>query len=608
MEHCIFKDPKTNRIYKVSIIAFDRTKGVIAYRRSLDDLPPDENDDKPWKVEGVNGIAEAVAKYHAEHGDSRYPTTTEQTIKWPSSEQEMLLIQQGDPNLSQIMEQLNEAIDKGEEELHVTETKCYYFHNTTEGRGALRVTDSRNEDKKVNSKIVLPTGLRNQLIGFYHDEAGHPGRDRTILTIQQMYWWKGLREDVETYIASCNYCQLQKPNNHATKAPLQQSPTPTFPFEIVHIDLTGDKLPKTRRGNKLILVLKCSLTRYVEIVPIKDKSELTVARVMVERIYCRHGAPKVVISDRGSEFINKTMKQVCVLLNIGRITTTAYHPQANGLVEQHNGTVKNMLAAYCNRYQDDWDIYLPHVAYAYNTTISSATGYTPFCMLYGREARQLCNEWIEEYMTTVKTPVKYVYDLANALQLGWMLAGLKRTPTVEGWNKINRTRQKFKEYEIGAQFYLRNTPTHMATTTSLEELPKDLRTDDKHIITSGLQARWTGPYTITKKFSPVLYECVIMGKPMIVHHLHMKPSVMHRILNKEDMKRMANKLPMKERKRALTTITKMDAILDRDHSAKTPVEASKTRNPDFEDEDEEDGHEEQEEDNEEEKEEAEEEE
>jgi hypothetical protein len=47
LEHCIFKDPKTNRIYNVSIIAFDRAKGVIAYRRSLDDLPPDENDDKP---------------------------------------------------------------------------------------------------------------------------------------------------------------------------------------------------------------------------------------------------------------------------------------------------------------------------------------------------------------------------------------------------------------------------------------------------------------------------------------------------------------------------------------------------------------------------------
>jgi hypothetical protein len=478
-------------------------------------------------------------------------------VPWPESEKDMLELQRNDPNLQPIIAQLES--DPALEFFLATETKAFYLRKLgTAEFGALRIMNGRDPTPRPKDRIVLPYSLRDQLIAFYHDEIGHPGRERTTLTIQQMYWWSGLRTDVESYIGSCQYCQKHKPNNHTAKIPIQEYPSPTFPFEICNMDLTGADFPKTKRGNKLILVLKDALTRYVEIVPVKAKNELVIAKELVEKIYCRHGAPAILISDNGTEFINELMKQICVLLNIGRISTTPYHPQANGLVEQHNATLKSMLAVYVNRFQDDWDLYLPHVAYAYNTTISTATGFTPFCMLYGREARQLCNQWIEKYQQDEGDKQEYVVKLAEALQLGWDLAGAKKGPTVARWNTVAKARLPFKEFEIGSRFFLRTVPTYLATTTQKTTLGEE---EQLPVISKKLQAKWTGPHKVTKKFSPVLYETVINNVPRVVHALHMKPDPIAEPLR--------GNIPL-----ARSTITQLPRILDREHiSAVVPVQA-----------------------------------
>jgi hypothetical protein len=151
-------------------------------------------------------------------------------------------------------------------------------------------------------------------------------------------------------------------------------------------------------------------------------------------------------------------------------------------------------------------------------------------MMFGREARQLCNEWVDSFMKTSAEKEKdtkfnipdYVRKTAEALQLGWDLTGSKRSVTVETWNRKHRARLAFKEYQIGARFFLRYIPTPTAKTTAKTTLT-DLDDTEKHKTAADFQARWTGPYKVTKKFSPVLYETIINGTPRRVHALHMKP-------------------------------------------------------------------------------------
>ena len=68
-----------------------------------------------------------------------------------------------------------------------------------------------------------------------------------------------------------------------------------------------------------------------------------------------------------------------------------------GLVGNHNRTLKAMLAQYVDAYQSDRDQYLSMCAYKYNTTVNAQTGYTPLFIMFGRESRQVPEEWIENF-------------------------------------------------------------------------------------------------------------------------------------------------------------------------------------------------------------------
>ena len=90
-----------------------------------------------------------------------------------------------------------------------------------------------------------------------------------------------------------------------------------------------------------------------------------------------------------------------------------------------------------------------------------------FLRIYGREARQLCNEWIDHYVKTTPDKEEYVIQLANALQIGWDPAGLRKPDEVAELNKTSRPKLPFKEYQVGQRFYLRSVPAATATADSL---------------------------------------------------------------------------------------------------------------------------------------------
>ena len=87
-------------------------------------------------------------------------------------------------------------------------------------------------------------------------------------------------------------------------------PVPVKPevWSLVGMDLIGP-LKKTKKGNQYILTMTCYFSKYVEALPLPDKSSQSVAQAIFT-VYCRHGAPQTIITDQGREFIN----QVCILV------------------------------------------------------------------------------------------------------------------------------------------------------------------------------------------------------------------------------------------------------------------------------------------------------
>ena len=231
-------------------------------------------------------------------------------------------------------------------------------------------------------KPVIPLELKYQIIKSYHDAPydGHLGLNTTISKIRNRYYWPNIPHTVTKYIRECDSCQRNKGNKISSKT---LSIPVTGPFHQLCIDAVGP-LPITRSGNKFLIVCIDRFTGWPEAFALPSIDSPTVAQTIVREIIFRFGCPKTLLSDRGTNFISLLMKEICKLLGIQKINTSAYHPQTNGLVERFNKSLIEGLRHFTNDKQNNWDEYLSAVLFAYRTAPNDTRRFSPFELMFGR--------------------------------------------------------------------------------------------------------------------------------------------------------------------------------------------------------------------------------
>lgn len=232
---------------------------------------------------------------------------------------------------------------------------------------------------------VVPHPLRRRILEEYHDAAtaGHLGFAKTYERIRSRYFWPGLSTTVAKYVSSCTSCQHRKRATTPPAGLLQPLPCPSAPFETIGIDLYGP-LPSTQSGCRWIVTAVDHLSRYAETAAIRSGTAVEVAEFILRNIILRHGAPRVLLSDRGRTFLSTIIEELLRASNTVHKTTSSYHPQTNGLTERFHRTLSDMLSMYISPDHRNWDIILPFVTFAYNTAVQKTTGYSPFCLVFGR--------------------------------------------------------------------------------------------------------------------------------------------------------------------------------------------------------------------------------
>lgn len=136
--------------------------------------------------------------------------------------------------------------------------------------------------------------------------GAHLGRMKTLKKMTARFWRPGLTKEVHQHCDGCLTCAKCK-SKPKPRAPLKPVPSGN-PMQRIHIVIVGP-LPRTRRGNRYIVTVQCSFTKWVEAFAIPNQRAKTCAKVLVGNWICRFGVPDSIHSDQGSNFESKVLKR-----------------------------------------------------------------------------------------------------------------------------------------------------------------------------------------------------------------------------------------------------------------------------------------------------------
>nr|XP_023929331.1 uncharacterized protein K02A2.6-like [Quercus suber] len=153
--------------------------------------------------------------------------------------------------------------------------------------------------------------------------------------------------------------------------------------------------------------------------PLKKATGVAVVNFIQEHIITRFETPKRLISDNGTPFINKDMKNLIEACYIKHGRPTPYYPQGNGQAEAINKVILKILKKM--KYEGKWSDHLTDVLWACRSSLNIATGFSPISLVYGTEAISL----VELVIPTPRVVLEEIQEGTDGTNSERRLADLK---------------------------------------------------------------------------------------------------------------------------------------------------------------------------------------
>ncbi|KZS06596.1 Uncharacterized protein APZ42_029928 [Daphnia magna] len=148
----------------------------------------------------------------------------------------------------------------------------------------------------------------------------------------------------QSFRDECRECQSRKPVYHRP-AGFMEIQRNERPFERLEMDISGP-FPLSKGGNTNIVVAIDYFTKWAETKALPRAGATEVADFLVKCVLLRHDAPRQLKTNQGRCFMAEVTQKVLQAMETNFKPTTAYRPQANGLVERLNHTLANMISMY----------------------------------------------------------------------------------------------------------------------------------------------------------------------------------------------------------------------------------------------------------------------
>ena len=163
--------------------------------------------------------------------------------------------------------------------------------------------------------------------------TAHLGIVKSKKQARDVLFWPGMAKDIENLITSCETCSQYQASN--MKETMISDEPPTRPWESVSTDLFT-------RNNEDYLLIVDSYSHFIEIARLHNTS----SKLVIEHsksVFVRHGIPRVVKSDNGPQYTCDEYRKFSEEWSFKHVTTSLYHPQANGLAEKSVQIIKRIL-------------------------------------------------------------------------------------------------------------------------------------------------------------------------------------------------------------------------------------------------------------------------
>jgi len=269
-------------------------------------------------------------------------------------------------------------------------------------------------------KLFIPPNsqLKTLFLEEFHASllGGHSGIHKTFGRLHESVYWNGMRKDVTAFVNACSVCQQTKPPNHSPYGLLQPLPVPDKVWEDISLDfITG--LPSFQ-NHTIILVVVDRLSNAAHFGMLSTHfTAVKVAELFAQMICKRHGMPRSIVSCKDPVFLSHFWQELFILSGTRLRMSTAYHPQSDGQTEIVNKVLQQYLRCFVHNKPHQWRQLLHWAEWHYNTSIHTATGISPFQVVYGRPPPTLAT-----YITgtsalqAVDTVLAYREDILNTLK------------------------------------------------------------------------------------------------------------------------------------------------------------------------------------------------
>nr|GEV22538.1 reverse transcriptase domain-containing protein [Tanacetum cinerariifolium] len=313
--------------------------------------------------------------------------------------------------------------------------------------------------------------------------GGHHGPNYTARKVfDSGFYWPTIYRDAQNLVKNYDICQRQGNISQKDEMP-QNSIQVCEIFDIWGIDFMGP-FPSSR-GNKYILVAVDYLSKWVEAKALPTNDSRVVCKFL-KNLFARFGAPRAIISDRGTHFCNDQFTKVMQKYGVTHRLATPYHPQTSGQVEVSNRGLKRILERAVGENRASRSDKLDNALWAFCTAYKTPIGCTPYKLVYGKACH-----------LPVELEHKAYWALKHA-NFDLKTAGDHRKVQI---NELNELRDQ--AYENSLIYKEKSKRLHDSKIKNRVFTIGDrvlLFNSRLKIFSGKLKSRWSGPFTISHVF------------------------------------------------------------------------------------------------------------